>query len=411
MTSRNTVETDQRDPAKRNQRGRGHGWGHAARRASGVWAIRYTVNGTRYTDNSAYLTEADAKKALRAIHVAVESGTWKSPEQKAAEAEQALEAAEAAAKVYTVATWADAYLKAPGKKGPRKQRTIQDYREYLSRFVLPEFGNVRLVDVTMEQVSTWHAGLCPDRPTQQANVYTFFAGMMKKAERQRLIPFTPCVVEGGSTKVRQGETVLPRRDDVYMASGFMPEGYELMPLIAGWVGLREGEVLALRRQDVDLRARLIHVLTAAERYAGGEHKGTPKSQTSVRAVPIRAEWLVDRIAAHLDARVPNRPDALLFPNRRGDLMSRFTMLDWWNKARDLADIPHVRFHDLRHLYASMRGEQGATIWELMEELGQKSPGVLARYVGQTPERLERIRREQLPTPSLLALVAVPTGRE
>ncbi|MCL2736647.1 MAG: site-specific integrase [Propionibacteriaceae bacterium] len=355
--------------------------------------VRYTVNGKRFQEM--HPTKRLAEEALNRIQTDVSRGVWKSPAEVKAEAA-------ARANAHTVETWSRVYLLMPGKRGPRKPRTTEDYEGYLRRFVIPAFGDMLLTDITREQVTLWASNLCPNRPSQRANVYTFFAGLMMAAARQGLIPFTPCVVPGASTKHRQGRTILPSGNDVILASGLMPSGYELMPLIAGWCGLREGEVIGLTRGAIDIEARLIHVYQAAEFYDKKAHAGTPKSHTA-RSVPIRAEWLVERLIKHM-ATLPNRPDMLLFPPpRSGALLNRYTMIEWWNNAKAAIGITDVRFHDLRGLYASMRAEMGATSWEIMEEMGQKSIGVLALYINRTPERAQKIKEQQLPIPSILAL--------
>ena len=79
------------------------------------------------------------------------------------------------------------------------------------------------------------------------------------------------------------------------------------------------------------------------------------------------------LAAHLAEHEPGA-DGPVFTARRGARpVSSTSLNDAWRKARRLAELPEVRFHDLRHHYASALIHAGASVKVVQERLGHASP--------------------------------------
>lgn len=135
----------------------------------------------------------------------------------------------------------------------------------------------------------------------------------------------------------------------------------LYPLVvtAMLTGARAGELRRLIWRDVDLddgRARLWKTKN------GGR-----------RSVPVRGRAL-DLLKALGEGK---SPDAPVFVDRHG--RGPFEYAESWTRARALARVTDVRFHDLRHLAASELAMAGATLRELQEVLGHSSAAMTKRY--------------------------------
>ena len=146
--------------------------------------------------------------------------------------------------------------------------------------------------------------------------------------------------------------------------------------------LRFGELTALRRRDVDVDMDagrgIIRVERAVVRTADGFAVTTPKSDAGTRDVAVPPH-LVPIIQAHLAVHVGHEPDALLFPAQHGGHLAPSTLYRRFYLARDAAERPDLRFHDLRHSGAVLAASTGATIAELMERLGHSTPAAAMRY--------------------------------
>jgi integrase len=140
--------------------------------------------------------------------------------------------------------------------------------------------------------------------------------------------------------------------------------YRALVYLATYATLRYGELFALRRRSIDLERREVTVVEEVVQLAGGETLfGPPKSDAGRRAVSLPRS-IVPEIRRHLDAFVPDDPDAFVFRGEKGALPNRSNWNKMWRKVTAQVGVDELHFHDLRHtgntLSASTWGEhQGA----------------------------------------------------
>ncbi|MFT9536209.1 tyrosine-type recombinase/integrase [Mycobacteroides abscessus subsp. abscessus] len=141
-------------------------------------------------------------------------------------------------------------------------------------------------------------------------------------------------------------------------------------LILAYTGLRFGELVGLRVEDVDLEARRIRVRRSITRVGGRATDGRPKSRAGVRTVPIPG-----RIVSLLYRRIAGRDGAdPAVCSAEGALLHRenFVKQIQFNCQRELLGRPKLRLHDLRHTYASLARKAGADLRLLQKTMGHAS---------------------------------------
>ena len=132
-------------------------------------------------------------------------------------------------------------------------------------------------------------------------------------------------------------------------------------VLAVSTGMRHGEILGLRWQDVDLaRNRL-----TLEQTKNGDRRSVPLVG---RARAVISEY----------ARVRRIDTPLVFPSRRKPRVPA-DFRKPWAKAVETAGLENFRFHDLRHTCASYLAMSGATLAEISEVLGHKTLAMVKRY--------------------------------
>lgn len=133
--------------------------------------------------------------------------------------------------------------------------------------------------------------------------------------------------------------------------------------LAAFAGLRRGELLALRREDVDFQAGLIRVRRQLVRVKGQMIEQTPKSISGCRDVPIDAELLpILRAACRL-----------LHPRARLIAAAPETINHRWTRVQLEEGIEQpYRLHDLRHTYATRLVAAGARLAVVQYTLGHSS---------------------------------------
>lgn len=133
--------------------------------------------------------------------------------------------------------------------------------------------------------------------------------------------------------------------------------------LAAFAGLRRGELLGLRREDVDFDAGFIHVRRQLVRIKGQLVEQTPKSEAGVRDVPIDPELLPILLAAC----------RLLHPRTRLVAFAPETINHRWKSAQLEEGIEQpYRLHDLRHTYATRLVAAGARLAVVQYALGHSS---------------------------------------
>src|SRR6476620_3195170 len=114
----------------------------------------------------------------------------------------------------------------------------------------------------------------------------------------------------------------------------------------------------------------------------------PKSQASVRFLPLPGV-VADALRAHLEA---HPSTTLVFTNSAGAPLRRSAFWTEWNRALKQAGVPAIRFHELRHYYASLLIRHGESVKTVQARLGHASTsGTLDTYSHLWPDNDERTR--------------------
>jgi integrase len=195
---------------------------------------------------------------------------------------------------------------------------------------------------------------------------------------------------------------IPEEEETALLAAAPPD-LRSMIICAIDTGARRGEMLELRWTDVDLKHGLITF--RGETTKSGRTRRVPISTTRLRAV---LEWL------RIDAAGAKKPsDGLVFTNEVGEPVGSFRtnwvltvlrahgVLPHWRKGsyRELQDPYYERFreidlrwHDLRHEYASRLVERGVPLSQVRDLLGHASITTTERYDNQTIESLQAAAR-------------------
>jgi integrase len=281
--------------------------------------------------------------------------------------------------------WLDSRL-VKGK--PLAPMTKQGYLGLLARNIESTIGQYELARITPSVVRDWHSKVSVSAGRDQAaKSYRLLRAILNTAVDDELIVRNPCRIRGGGAE-RADERPMIDSALVFKFADSISARLRALVIIAGFVGLRTGELLGLRRCDVDIENARLTVLVQAQQVVGqGRIVTGPKSEAGQRTVSL-PKVVVEALEKHLANYGQPGEAGVLFTGPRGEPITRALLSKEWQAARTAADAPEgLRIHDLRHHAATLTARMpGITTKELMARIGHASPRAALIYQHATEQR-------------------------
>jgi integrase len=266
-----------------------------------------------------------------------------------------------------------------------KPSTRRSAESHLRRHILPLLGECPLTDLTVKRMQTFATTLASGKRTAKTieNVLLTLSSILGSARKWGYkLPEVALSDLSLPRKVKARPRVYSA-DDMARIVSSADEPLGTMCFVLCSTGMRIGEVLALRIEDLDFERRLIHVRHSV--YAG--EMGTPKSEASIASLPM-PPVLATQLRTFLASK-HFRQDSLglLFANRRGRPFSANKLRE--KKLRPLLSslgIPLAGFHAFRHGVATTLIDRGASITTVGAQLRHSDPRItLGLYAHVVPQ--------------------------
>jgi integrase len=341
-------------------------FGNVRKLPSGHWQASYWHEGQRHTAPVTFKTKADGLAYLASIETGIRRGGWIDP----------------SAGQVKLSDYATKWL---GHRPGLAERTVELYRYLLDSHIEPTFGATTLASITPSAVRNWHATLSTRHATTAAKAYRLLSQIMRTAVADEVIARSPCQVKGAAIE-HAPERPTASVAEVAALAEAMPDHMRVAVLLAAWCQLRRGELLGLRRRDVDLLHGALSVTVTRTKLMSGEMiDKAPKSDAARRTVAVPSHVL-PTLAYHLGRFVDAEPDALVLTGKQGAPLRPQVLATAWNTARAKIGRTDLRLHDLRHSGLTWAAATGATVAELQRRAGHASPTAALRYQHATRDR-------------------------
>ena len=338
---------------------------HPKKLPSGKWNIRwYDVLGRR--QSKTFDTFNDAQKALHRLIADVEAtqdGALPMPPPK-----------------HTFADLTEVWLTTRAVHKRSADADVSRLRAHLT----PTFGKLVLAEITFARIEEFKANRAAMSKQTLRHLLILLGSMLKHAHRLGWLLVVP-PIDKPSVRVNACDFSYLRSNDEILRflRAAHDEGVDTYTLYATaiYTGLRQGELAALRWDHVDLDRRIITVSSSF---------GGPTKAGDVRYVPV-----LDVLLPVLRAWRLRCPGGLVFPNTKGAMHSPCDKIfaERMHKVLDAASFArptgtrrrhYIRFHDLRHTFASHWMMVGGDLFKLQKILGHKSTELTLRYAHLSP---------------------------
>ncbi|MEO5901419.1 MAG: site-specific integrase, partial [Ilumatobacteraceae bacterium] len=275
----------------------------------------------------------------------------------------------------TVAEWWDQWW--PTVTNLRASTRARD-AQYFRTHVRPAFGDTPLGKLDRTSLRTWMARLgAPDgsdlAPATIHKVVQVFNKCVRAALEDRLIMHNP-VAKLPLPKVEHQEMRFITSDELWRLSDEMDPRYRAFVLLAGFGGLRLGELLGLRWGRIDFSRRRVNVAETLVDVEAQIHFGPPKTKASVRTVPVPS-FVCEALREQRPASVI--PTDLVFRSPDGHpIRPALFRRRFWDPAVRSAGLAPLRIHDLRHTAVSLWIADGANPKQVATLAGHTSVSVV-----------------------------------
>ncbi|ORA38714.1 tyrosine-type recombinase/integrase [Mycobacterium aquaticum] len=336
------------------------------------WRVRWVVDGREHT--KVFEKKVDAQAFLNTLTAEVVKGRYVSPHKSSALFRDIAE------------EWIEG-------KSARAPKTVAGYRSLLDTLILPRWGDVKLSGITHGEVQKWITGLSVNgsvrtegkglSASRVIQTHQCLSAVLKYAMRTERIGKN---VADGIELPGKGQSerrYLTHKQLQTLAAN--TERFQTLTLVLGYCGLRFGEAVALRRQDVNdgkiTVRRSVTFVTGKGLTEGGTKTG------KIRWVPVPA-FLWKRLKAEL----PVDADALVFPGKDGWLTNG--EYRWqFDPAATKTGVEGLVPHELRHTTASLAISAGANILAVQRLLGHQTASMtLDRYGHLFSDDLEQVAK-------------------
>ena len=378
---------------------RGHGEGTITKRPDGRWMAQITIGRDPATGKLKRLTRyfktrQEAQAWLAEVQHQMNTGSFVEPNK------------------VTVADWLDRWLEVYVKPKVRA-KTYHGYRDAARLHIIPKIGHIPLTQLQAGDLQMlYNEKLQSGRLNGKGGLYSrtihlmhqVIHGALQQAVKEQLVYRN--VSEAVSLPKMRHKEIQPltaeqvtrflevAKEDRLYAAFLMDIG----------TGMRRGELLALRWQDIDLKKGVAHIRRSLGRVKaeGGQTKTAlvfdePKTSKSKRDVPLPGE-VIRELKEHRKRQLQEKllfgqayqDNDLVFATEDGKPIDPDNFGKRYARLLDKAGIPHVALHNLRHTCATLLLEAGEHPKVVQELLGHtKVSTTLDLYSHVRPELLEQ----------------------
>lgn len=283
-----------------------------------------------------------------------------------------------------------------------KDYTVQGYAQRFRIYILPELGKLKLSEISTVICQQFLINLYNDGRergrSKKGNGLSYgtvkgiqrtLSVCMQKAVDEELINKNPCSkVKLPNAEKPEMKTLKKEELTAFLEETKRSGCYEFYYLELT-TGMRLGEICALEWNDLSLENKTITVNKAVQKIKGEVKINTPKTKSSIRTIKLCDECI--RLLSELKAnQIPK--SKYIFPSSvTGEIRDTSAVTRRLHRIQDRAGVPRIRFHDLRHSFATLSLEQGMDIKTVSHMLGHTDAGfTMNTYMHVTDSMQENV---------------------
>ena len=277
-------------------------------------------------------------------------------------------------------TWMDVYIE-PNVS----PTTLSGYKGMIRRYIKPLIGNIQVQELTTLTVQDWVNRLkvspSSGKPMSVKTIkhtYHVLKGCMDKAVLAGITPRSPCASIMMPKGQKKPPVIYNQQQIKQLIAAAKGTEMELIIDIELCLGLRRGELLGLQWDDIDWNTKQVCITRNRVVVGGKSILKEPKTESGIRTINI-PEQLIQKLRQHRAKCLAHRlqmgknytDTAFVIVHPDGKPIYPEYVSQMFTKLQKTAGLPKCRFHDLRHLCASIMFLQGVDVKTAQKILGHK----------------------------------------
>lgn len=298
--------------------------------------------------------------------------------------------------------------------------TYQSYTEKLNMHILPYLGHKRLDKITPFDIDSLYnllANKLTNRKDENGNyktlspasihrVHEIISSMFSSAYKWDLVPYNPC---NKVTKPKYKRTKMTCYDEetskkiINKLLETAPLKYKCFVILAMLGGFRRGEIVGLHWDDIDFKNKKITVNRSVY-YLGreGVNEKSTKTDSSNRTIAISSicfdllkQWRAEQGKIRLALGDKWNGSENIFTTDDGRIMNPTTGPKCFSEFLKKHGFPHIRFHDLRHTFATLLISYNVDVKTVSHKLGHASATTTMNFYVHNLESTDKASAELL----------------
>lgn len=368
---------------------RANGEGNIRKRATGGWEGRYSVteNGKTVRRSVYGKTQAEVRKKMNEITNTIDNGVYIKPEK------------------ITVGEWFDIWHKEYLSDVTDSTKSQYEYQGRVH--IKPRIGNLPLQSVTSPVLQRFY-NQCGEKlsPKSVKNLHGVLHECLSQAVLSGYIKSNPadnCVLP--RIEKREMQTI-PATKIKEFREAIHNDPFENLYIVDVFTGMRQGEIIGLTWDCVDFEKGIIKVDKQFRKDHGlaGSQYGFFSTKTGKKRVlkpadivmdSLRSEWKKELANKLKNGPAFNNADNLVFTNELGEHLAGVTVYNHLKVILKKIGLEGVRFHDLRHTYATLSIQNGDDLKTVSENLGHSTISTTADIYLHVTEEMKKASADRM----------------
>jgi len=363
---------------------RGHGEGSIFQRKDGRWAASITLEGRKRKTFYGKTRREVQEKLKTALHEQQQGKLATGPQQ-------------------TVRQYLEQWLEEVHKTTIRLS-SYHKYRKLLNRHILPALGHIQLQKLSPQLMQAFYTRKLEEglSPSTIHVIHAFMHKGLENALRWGLVSRNVCDVVSPPRQIHHEIQPLTIEQAKRLLEKARGHRLEALLTLAITGGIRRGELIGLRWQEVSFEEHSLYIHHTVDRISGkGYVESEPKTARSRRKIMLPS-FVVELLKQHrvyqeevrLKAGAAWQENDLVFCNRHGGYLHPTHLYEMFQQLLEDAGLPHRRFHDLRHGAATILMAMGIHVKVVQELLGHSNAALTLNVYGHVLPSLQKEAMEK-----------------